>query len=436
METDERTVQSERLIIGSLFLQNKGIEVVIRHIRDEMYFTNPMLRQIYKIILARYEEGEPVDIFYVEAELEKHGRHIKNIHQYLTEMITDATGVSSLSFHCENLANSFARRAVKEWFEKNVADDKNDIPVESLRERIEGLLASISYRKVERDVVTAKTATETFLAALKAPEGRGVKTNIEPLDNHLGGLKKGDLIIIAARPSVGKTALSLDIACRMSKHIPALFFSLEMEHSQLIQRAIMAESGLSDIQLRNNEYQESLEKGIKNLEECQLFIDDTSNQSIWNIRSVARRMKREKDIQAMFVDYIQIISPPGHLRRESTLRQITEISKELKNIARELEIPVVAMSQLNRDVEKREGGLPKLSDLRDSGSIEQDGDVILLLSKKEVKENKEDYLPIDVLHVNVAKYRNGSTGTVLLDYNKSNQQFSPYVPPEKGRFFT
>jgi len=267
---------------------------------------------------------------------------------------------------------------------------------------------------------------------------RGVPTGYDKIDEALAGFHKSDLIILAARPSVGKTALALDIARRSSSHhkTPIGIFSLEMSTSQLIERLLASESHLDAWQMRTGRIKSkedfnALNEAADRLSSLPIYVDDRSSMSTLNIRSTARRMKRDHDIQMLIVDYLQLINPHETRKSDSLVQHTTEISRTLKQIARELSIPVLALSQLSRDIEKR-NGKPRLSDLRDSGSIEQDADVVCFLHRntEDIYEGDEgEPVPVELL---IEKHRNGPTGRVKLQFDKKYATFFEVASDDYG----
>ncbi len=267
-------------------------------------------------------------------------------------------------------------------------------------------------------------------------ELRGVPSGFKDLDNKLSGFQKSDLIILAARPSMGKTAFALDIARQAAvvHNIPVGIFSLEMSSQQLVDRMLSAESRVDAWKLRTgrNLHIEhdfrNLREGMDKLARAPIYIDDQPGNNIIKMRSVARRLKSEKGLGLIIVDYLQLMVPTQSKNNDNVVQQVTEISRSLKNLARELEVPVIALSQLSRAVESR-GGKPRLSDLRDSGSIEQDADVVMFIHR-EKDESGEQARSRDT-EVLIEKHRNGATGSIKLIFDADKTTF---MSIEKGDF--
>jgi replicative DNA helicase len=258
-------------------------------------------------------------------------------------------------------------------------------------------------------------------------EVRGVPTGFRQLDNKLSGFQNSDLIILAARPSCGKTSLALDFVrhAAIQKNIPTLFFSLEMSTQQLVDRMLAAEAKVDAWRLRTGKLDMEteftlLQDKLSTLSQAPIYVDDQPANNIMKMRSAARRLKMEKGLGLIVVDYLQLMAPVNTKSSESMVNQVTEISRSLKQLAKEMNVPVIALSQLSRAVEQR-GGKPRLSDLRDSGSIEQDADVVMFIHKEE-KYNEEigKATPVEIL---IEKHRNGPTGKVDLMFNSVQSTF-------------
>jgi replicative DNA helicase len=272
-------------------------------------------------------------------------------------------------------------------------------------------------------------------------ELRGIPTGYKDLDNKLAGFQKSDLIILAARPSMGKTSLALDIARKaaINHNVAVGIFSLEMSSQQLVDRMLAAESNVDAWKLRTG-HNLSIDQDFKairdamdRLSKAPIYIDDQAGNNILKMRAVARRLKSEKGLGLIVVDYLQLMVPTQGRNNDNMVQQVTEISRSLKQLARELEVPVLALSQLSRAVEQRgEGGRPKLSDLRDSGSIEQDADVVMFIHRED-KYNKDSGRP-NIANIIIEKHRNGPTGTVELYFDEKKTTFLSIDKSDFGDF--
>jgi len=271
---------------------------------------------------------------------------------------------------------------------------------------------------------------------------RGVPTGFKELDAKLSGFQNSDLIIIAARPSMGKTSLALDIARKIavSDNYPVAIFSLEMSSQQLVDRMLAADSNVDAWKLRTGKLTKDKEfdlirESLDHLAKAPIFIDDQASNNILGMRSVARKLKRQHGLSLIIVDYLQLMAPTQSRGSDSMVQQVTEISRSLKHLARELDIPVIALSQLSRAVESR-GGRPRLSDLRDSGSIEQDADVVMFIHRENLEDGSGKSNLAEIL---IEKHRNGPTGKVELNFNDKKatfqsvekNDFSDFAPEEE-----
>jgi replicative DNA helicase len=306
-------------------------------------------------------------------------------------------------------------------------------------EDLDELLDSAEKRIYE---ITAAPGNQKFIALsdvlgdaferldkLHKSEGmlRGVPTGFPELDNRLAGLQKSDLIILAARPSMGKTSLALDIARHTAiRHNTSVgIFSLEMSTQQLVDRMLAAEAQVDAWRLRTgklttDEEFERLSDATNHLSQAKIYVDDQAGNNILKMRSVARRLKSEKGLDLIIVDYLQLMVPAGKNRPDSLVQQVTEISRALKQLARELDVPVLALSQLSRAIETRRGR-PQLSDLRDSGSIEQDADVVMFIHNED--RYKEAAERGNIVELIIAKHRNGPTGSIELYFDDKKATF-------------
>ena len=295
--------------------------------------------------------------------------------------------------------------------------------------------------KISGQAVALKELIQQVFKQIEQCDGTrvtGLTTSFPKLDEMLGGLQRGDMIVLAARPSMGKSALALNIAEHIAaeNHLAVAMFSLEMSRQQLAQRILCSYGKIDSQKLRrgnlNAQEHRDLAQAAQDLDPAPLFIDDSPSLSILQLRAKARRLKLKQDIQCVIVDYLQLLAPSGGTSRRSENRQqeISDISRGLKALARELDIPVIALSQLNRAPEQR-GGSPRMSDLRESGAIEQDADVVLLLHRAHVYD---DTAPVEQAELVVAKQRNGPTGSVHLNWNAActrfGQAYEGFAPTE------
>lgn len=399
-------------------------------------------RIVFRAIVALFAKGEPIDLLSVSSKL-KESKELERIGgaSYLSEMATVVPATASVP-HYANLVhkNALLRKLIEagDFISELGYETAGEVDetLDRAEKKIYEVTESPSLHKFMpmRSLVLDSFAQYEELSK-NTGEIRGVPSGFKPLDNLLSGFQRSDLIILAARPSVGKTALALDIARQTAIHhkTPVGIFSLEMSSQQLVDRMLAAEARVDGWKLRTggrlNEHEyESLHAALERMSDAPIYIDDQPANTILGMRSVARRLKREHGLGLLIIDYLQLMAPTHTRASDSMVQQVTEISRSLKQLARELEVPVIALSQLSRAVEQR-GGKPRLSDLRDSGSIEQDADVVMFIHRDD-KSNKESERP-GIAEILVEKHRNGPVGMVELYFDEKK---ASYLSIEKSDF--
>ncbi|OHA12954.1 MAG: replicative DNA helicase [Candidatus Tagabacteria bacterium RIFCSPLOWO2_01_FULL_39_11] len=429
-----QNIEAEMSVLGSLMLDTDAVIRVADILKyDSFYRQNH--KQIYSAMLELFEKREPIDILSVSAKLkEKKILESAGGTAYLTSLINSVPSASNVNHYAEIVRKKHVLRNLIEA-SQHLTDlsYKEDEDVEHILDEAERKIFGISKNALKQKFLNVKSALaeawERIDRLHKSPDTlRGIPTGFKGLDNLLAGLQKSDLVILAARPSLGKTALALDIARNAAvKHkIPVGIFSLEMSTQQIIDRFLAAESGIDLWKIRTGRL--SVERGefdhishaLEKLSGAPIFIDDEASNNILQMRTMARRLQIEHGLGLLVVDYLQMIKPLNSF--ESMVQQITEISRSLKALARELDIPVLALSQLSRAVEQRHNSIPRLSDLRDSGSIEQDADVVAMIYREDrSRENSSRENQADII---IAKHRNGQLGKIPLYFNASKVSFS------------
>lgn len=418
-------VEAEKSVLGALLIDRDAIVKVVEFLRAD-HFYDYRHQQIYTAIMNLYENRKPADLVTVPSELKK----LKSLEDvggvsYLTELVNAVPTAANIEHYAMLIRDDSIKRNLL-----TVAGEIGTLvfkepDVENLLDTSEQMLFSVSQDKTHQEVRQVKDILEiTFerLDELSKTKGslRGVPTGLPALDKMLFGLKKGELIILAARPSVGKSSLAHNIlqhaAIKHGKGI--LLFSLEMGEESIVDRLISAQGDIDNWRISTgNLEEEDFEKysiASGELAEAPIFIDDTPGISVLEMRTKARRLVLEHQIDLIIVDYMQLIRAP---QAESRVQEVSKISQALKNLARELNVPVLALSQLSRAVEQRGGDKrPQLSDLRDSGSIEQDADVVMFLYRPD-EEDREN------LNLLVAKHRNGATGEMDLYFKGDRTRF-------------
>lgn len=434
----------EKALLGALMLSGNAIYEVADIVGTDSFYSGAH-RTIYDAMLGLHEKGEPVDISTVGSKL-KQRKQLKDIGGagYLSDLVNTAASPGSAAHYAHIVQNKFVLRALIDAAAKiGELGFEEDRDVEVLLDEAQAAVFAVSNAPSLRTFSAIKDElTEAWerLEHLQKHEGgmRGVPTGFKELDTMLSGLQKSDLVILAARPSMGKTALALDIARQTAtKHGTAVgIFSLEMSSQQLVDRMLAAQAGVNSWQLRTgritkDEDFERLQGALADLAEAPIFIDDKASSTVLAMRSVARRLKMEKDLGLIIVDYLQLITPTHTRGSDNMVQQVTEISRALKAMARELEVPVLALSQLSRAVEQRRGR-PRLSDLRDSGSIEQDADVVMFIHRDD-KMNENSDRP-GIAEILIEKHRNGPVGKIDLRFDEEKTTFRSIDKSDFGDF--
>ncbi len=404
-------------------------------------------RTIYDAMLSLHEKGEPVDISTVASKL-KERKQLKDAGgaSYLSDLANAAASPGSAPHYAHVVQNKFVLRALIDAAAKiGELGFQEDRDVEVLLDEAQAAVFAVSnapslrtFKALQDELAPAMERLEH----LQKHEGgmRGVPSGFKDLDNLLSGFQKSDLIILAARPSMGKTALALDIARQTAtKHKTAVgIFSLEMSSQQLVDRMLAAQAGVNSWQLRTGRITKDedfgrLQGALADLSEAPIFIDDKASSTVLAMRSVARRLKMEKDLGLIIIDYLQLITPTHSRGSDNLVQQVTEISRSLKAMARELEVPVLALSQLSRAVEQRRGR-PRLSDLRDSGSIEQDADVVMFIHREDMMGDRSTNEKNNIAEILIEKHRNGPVGKIDLRFDEEKTTFRSIDKSDFGDF--
>jgi len=433
--------EAEQAFLGSIMLKPYSLNDIGDTVKAEDFYSEKH-RIIYKAMLSLFNKNEPIDLVSVTSVL-KESKNLDRIggSSYIVELTNLVPSAANLPHYTNIVAKKASLRRLIDSAEKILElgyDEKEEIDATyDKAERLVFGLASVSkknYRPIKDELADA---WERFDKLRESESGvRGVPSGFRDLDHKLSGFQKSDLIILAARPSVGKTTFAMDIARNIAvgQNIPVLIFSLEMSSQQLVDRMLAAQSGVDSWKLRtgkitSDEEFAMLRDGMDVLSRAPIFIDDESSNNITKMKSVARKVKSEHDLGLIVVDYLQLMVP----RRESDsmVQMVTEISRSLKGLARELNVPVMALSQLSRAVEQR-GGKPRLSDLRDSGSIEQDADVVMFIHRED--KNNEDSPRKNIAEILIEKHRNGPTGSLELVFDEQRVCFTTMEKSDFGAF--
>ena len=431
-----QSLDAEKALIGSVFLRPEVIYEVMDLISPVSFYADKHAR-IFEVMLDLMNKREPIDLIAVSSKLEDRG-YLESIggRQYLGEIAQGVPTAANARHYAEIVQKKHLMRLLIEAADHVTRlgfDESADLEslLDEAEKRVFDVTQKYSLNQNFKDLKPLlHEAYERLEALSNSPhEVRGVPTGFPGLDNLLAGFQPSDLIILAARPSVGKTALALDIARRTAiEHgTPVGIFSLEMSSHQLVDRVMAAQSRLDSWMLRRGKIKGdqfiALRNALDELSRAPIFIDDQPGNTIMRMRSAARKLKMEKGLKLLIVDYLQLMVPSNSRAADSLVQQVTEISRSLKHLARELNIPILALSQLSRDVEKR-GGEPRLSDLRDSGSIEQDADIVMFIHGEDKKDEAGHRPQMSEKKIIIAKHRNGPVGSILMQFDNQKTTFS------------
>lgn len=434
-----QNLESEKALLGSVMMRPGAIYEIIDVVNARSFYSEKH-KIIFETMLELIGKNEPIDFLTMSSRLKEKGL-LEAIggSVYLTELVNYVPSSSNVRQYATMVHNKYLMRGLldaAEFITTLGYDEASSI--EELLDRAEKRVYEVAnYQKQQKFIELKDVLGEAWdrLESLhkSKDELRGVPTGFRELDNKLAGLQKSDLIILAARPSMGKTSLALDIARQAAVHhnVPVCIFSLEMSSHQLVDRMLASESRVDSWNIRTGKRLvdsdfERIRDSLDKLAKAPIYVDDQPGNSILKMRSVARRLKSEKNLGLIIVDYLQLMVPTDSRASDSMVQQVTEISRSLKNMARELNVPVLALSQLSRAVEQR-GGKPRLSDLRDSGSIEQDADVVMFIHRDD-KYNENSDKP-NIAEILIEKHRNGPTGKVELYFD---EKYTTFVSLEKG----
>lgn len=422
-----QNLDAEQSLLGSMLLSREAVYEAVE-ILDQSAFYRTAHSRIFEAIVHLVEAGEGADIVTVAEELRRRGQLEETGGvDYLTQLANAVPSAANAAYYARIVEDkAVLRRLIHAAAEITQKAYEGADEVADLLDEAERLFFLIGQgRRIQGYSALKDVLVETFdrIQYLQSHKGEviGVPSGFRDLDNMTTGFHPSELIILAARPSQGKTALSLNMAVHAATHgVPVGIFSLEMSRDQLAQRLLSSHSHVDSHRLRTGHLTEEdwqrISRGLVTLSEAPIYIDDTPNLSVMELRSRARRMKAEHDIQFLVVDYLQLMHTRG--RAESRQQEISEISRSLKALARELEVPVLALSQLSRAVEQRTDRRPQLSDLRESGAIEQDADMVAFIY------HNPDTQDANIVELVLAKQRNGPTGSVQLVFLK---QFGKFV---------
>ncbi|GGZ14797.1 replicative DNA helicase [Echinicola pacifica] len=428
-----QAIDLEEAVLGALMLEKEAITAVVDILKPDSFYKDAH-KEIYDAILLLFNESEPIDMLTVTNKLRKTGKlEVSGGAYYITELTTKISSAANIEYHARIITEMAMKRhmiRICSEIQKEAYEDTTD--VFELLDTMEQSLFEISENNIRKNYADMKSIMREAIAELEGKKDltdglTGVPSGFTALDRVTSGWQKSDLVIIAARPAMGKTAFVLSVLrnAAVDHSRPVAIFSLEMSAIQLVNRLISSEAELDSEKIKKGnladyEWEQLIHKTNK-LSSAPLFVDDTPALSILELRAKCRRLKAQSDIQMIVVDYLQLMSGDSKSSASGNREQeISSISRALKKIAKELEVPVIALSQLSRAVETRGGDKrPQLSDLRESGAIEQDADIVMFLYRPEyygINEDEDGNSTLGTGEVIIAKHRSGSLETVRLRF--------------------
>lgn len=434
-------VEVEIAVLGAMMIDDEAVPKAVELLKPDSFY-DPKHSIIFSAISSLYESGEPIDTVSVYEELKKEGKvDLAGGAAYISKLTQDISSAANIDYHSRVVLEKWIlRKLISSSMEIASMAYEGQTDVFDLLDAAEAKIFQISEEGIKESFTSMEKAVKEAWELIEAIHAKKVSTHAVPtgfveLDQLLGGFQRSDLIIIAARPAMGKTAFAMSAArnAAMEYNVPIGIFSLEMATNQLVTRLISAESRINAHSLRTGKFKAEdgakVSRIIHKLMKAPIYIDDTPGISILELRAKARRLKNEKKIGLLIVDYLQLVNPSFNL--DSREREISTISRSLKALAKELNIPVIALSQLNRQVETRSDKRPQLSDLRESGSIEQDADVVIFLNRPEVygitqfsgSDEMKGESTEGIAEVIIGKQRNGPIGEVKLKFIKEYARF-------------
>ncbi len=448
-----QSLETERLVLGALMIDKDAFTVVSEILRPETFY-ELRNQKVYSAIQTLSINEHPVDMLTVIEQLKRDGT-LEDVggQMYLYELTAHVASSAHVEYHARILAQKYLARQLISYasvIETKAFDETNDIEV--VMQEAEGRLFELSQTNMKQDYTQidpiVKRALEIMqLAAANTGGLTGVPSGFTKLDDMTSGWQRSDLVILAGRPAMGKTSFALSVAKNIAvdNRIPTAFFSLEMSNVQLVNRLISNTCEIDSKKVMNGQLNDAewarLDKNIRLLDGAPLYLDDTPGLSIFELRTKARRLVREKKVQIIMIDYLQLMNANG-MRFGNRQEEVSTISRSLKSLAKELDVPIIALSQLNRSVEKRDendGKRPQLSDLRESGAIEQDADMVIFVHRPEYYRIYHDENGTDLrglAQIIIAKHRKGAVGDVLLRFLGQYTRFANpdegYVPPTAG----
>lgn len=435
LRTPPMNIDAEKALLGAILLKPDVMHDISVNIYPESFYADKHAT-IFKAISEIFSKGDPIDVVSVTTKL-KEMNQLERVGgaAYVTELIETVPAAGNASYYASQVIDKATLRnlihAADDIAEIGYSDPESiDSALDQAEKKVFQATQAPSAQKFRPLGQALGEAWERFEHLTENPnDRRGIPSGFTALDNLLAGFQKSDLVILAARPGIGKTTFALDLArgAALDGGANVGIFSLEMSDQQLVDRMLAAEAGVDSWKLRtgrlsNDQEYEALTAAMEKLSKAPIHIIDDADMNIVKMRSAARRLKNEYGLDMLIVDYLQLMSPTLTKGSDSMVQQVTEISRSLKILAKEMDIPVIALSQLSRAVEQR-GGKPRLSDLRDSGSIEQDADVVMFIHREDkMNKDKEAEKP-NIAEIMVEKHRNGAVGMAELYFDAQHVRF-------------
>jgi len=438
-----QAVDLAEAVVGAMLLENDAVNTAIDILQPKSFYKDSH-QKIFEVIQELFSKSEPIDILTITNGLKEKGDlEIVGGPYYITQLTNRVASAANVEFHARIIAQKYIQRELIRISTEIITDAYDDTTdVFTLLDRAESGLFGVTEGNIRKNYDSMSTLIRSAIKNIESAKGNegniiGIPSGFTGIDRITSGWQPSDLVILAARPAMGKTAFALSLARNASVDFqkPVAVFSLEMSSLQLVTRLISSESELSSEKLRSgnlrNDEIEQIHAKIGGLSDAKIFIDDTPGISVFELRAKARRLKSQHDIQLLLVDYLQLMTAGSEGSKTGNREQeISTISRSLKSIAKELNIPVIALSQLSRAVESRGGERrPQLSDLRESGSIEQDADMVMFINRPEyygIQEDEAGNSTLGLANIIIAKHRNGQVGDVKLKFTGELAKFTDY----------
>ncbi len=430
----------EESVLGALMIEKDAYSLVSELLKPECFY-KPANQKVYEAIMTLALHQEPIDMHTVTEQLRRNGTIDDAGGPYYIALLTSrVSSAAHLEYHARIILQKHMARElirISSEIQNKAFDDKTD--VDDLMQEAEGKIFEVSQQNLKKDAIQINPVIEDAIKRMQLAATRqgasGIQSGFHSLDKITSGWQRSDLVIIAARPAMGKTAFVLSMAKNMAVdyNTPVAVFSLEMSNVQLVNRLIMNVCQLEGEKIKNGQLSEyewnKLDKDITTLLDAPIYIDDTPSLSVFELRSKARRLVKEHHVECIIIDYLQLMNASG-MNFGSREQEVSMISRSLKGLAKELDIPIIALSQLNRGVEGRsgiEGKRPQLSDLRESGAIEQDADMVCFIHRPEyykITEDAQGNSLIGIAEIIIAKHRNGAVGDIQLRFRGQYAKFT------------